>query len=123
MVNPCLCAAFVSCLAPGRLQAQHISLYEPPPDAFLSCRLVGLPSSTTFDDLLGKAAAAAAAKKGAMKTGAGAASGASDSRMGQVKQVTAHHLADGQTLLLQVQVRYITRLVYRDTGTWLTQDC
>jgi hypothetical protein len=71
---------------------------------FLSRRLVELPSSTTFDDLLGKAAAAAAAKKGAMKTAGGGSGGTGGSRMGQLKQVAARHLADGQTLLLQIQV-------------------
>jgi hypothetical protein len=69
----------------------------------LLCRLVGLPASTTFEDLLGKTAAATA-KKGAMKTAAGASGGAGASRMGQVKKVTASHLADGQKLQLEIQV-------------------
>jgi hypothetical protein len=67
--------------------------------------LLGLPASTTFEDLLGKTAAATA-KKGAMKTAAGTAGGAGASRMGQVKKVAAVHQADGQKLMLEIQVRW-----------------
>jgi hypothetical protein len=68
------------------------------------CRLVSLPASTTFDDLLGKAAATA--KKGAMKTAAGASGNAGGSRVGQTKHITdACHLADGKPLSLVLQVR------------------
>lgn len=66
------------------------------------CRLVGLAPSTTFEDLLGSKLA-----KGAMKA---AASGTQPvypgaSHMGGVKTVTARHLADGQLLALELQVR------------------
>ncbi len=64
--------------------------------------LVGLPASTSFEDLLGSKGAASAAKKGAMKGGAAATAGAS--RVGQVKRVTAHHLGDGKPLALELQV-------------------
>jgi hypothetical protein len=72
----------------------------------LLCRLVSLPSSTTFEDLLGSKLVA----KGAMKAGA---SGTQPmypgmSHMGDVKQVTTHHLADGQLLALELQVCFWT---------------
>jgi hypothetical protein len=69
----------------------------------LLSRLVGLPASTTFEELLGKTAAATA-KKGAIKTAAGAG-GAGTSRVGQTKHITAAcHLADGKPLSLVMQV-------------------
>jgi hypothetical protein len=68
------------------------------------CRLVGLPASTTFEDLLGKTAAATA-KKGAMKTAAGTAGAAGASRVGQLRHITtACHLADGKPLNVVMQV-------------------
>jgi hypothetical protein len=64
---------------------------------------VGLPASSTFDDLLGKAATSIA-KKGPMKTAAGASGGTAGLRMGQLKRVSALHLADGQLVHLEMQV-------------------
>lgn len=59
------------------------------------CRLVGLHDVKAFDDLLGKASGA---KKGAMKTGA------TTSRAGSIRKVTAKHMGDGQPLTLNMQV-------------------
>jgi hypothetical protein len=81
-----------------------LRLKPPASISCLVCRLVGLPATTTFDDLLGKAAATA--KKGAMKTAAGASGNAGGSRVGQAKHITeACHLADGKSLSLVLQVR------------------
>eukprot|EP00775_Hariotina_reticulata_P007054 gene7054-7268_t len=60
--------------------------------------LLGLPASTTFNDLLGPSGPAA--KKGAMKTSAGANAA---SQMGTVKAITACHLGDGKPLSLELQ--------------------
>lgn len=59
-----------------------------------------MPASTVFDDLLGNQANAAA-KKGAMKTADG---GAVSSRVGLAKKLAGHHLGDGKTLTLEMQV-------------------
>jgi hypothetical protein len=82
-------------------------LLNPGDFAFFSRRLVGLPSFTTFEDLLGSKLAA----KGAMKAGASATQPMYPgmSHMGDVKQVTAHHLADGQQLALELQVCLLGR--------------
>lgn len=65
-----------------------------------SCnRLIGLPQSTTFEDLLGQKGTAAT--KGAMK---GTAAGAGASRMGVARRVTTKHPVDGKSLVLEMQV-------------------
>jgi hypothetical protein len=48
-----------------------------------------------------------------MKTAAGASASAGASRMGQVKKVTAGHLADGQELQLEMQVGWLRHLAVR----------
>jgi shikimate kinase len=65
------------------------------------CSLVGLAACTTFEDLLGSKLA-----KGAMKAGVSGTQPAypGASHMGDVKNVTARHLADGQLLALELQV-------------------
>ncbi|WIA14496.1 hypothetical protein OEZ85_003018 [Tetradesmus obliquus] len=66
-------------------------------------KLAGLPASSTFEDLLGKTAAAKA-KKGAIKTAVGAGGGAGASRVGQTKHIgTACHLADGKPMHIVMQ--------------------
>lgn len=70
-------------------------------------RLMGLPDSISFDDLLGMKGAVV--KKGAMKpvpAGAGglpAHHGAS--LVGEARKLITHHLGDGQALVLEMQVR------------------
>ncbi|WIA34672.1 hypothetical protein OEZ86_012986 [Tetradesmus obliquus] len=66
-------------------------------------KLACLPASSTFEDLLGKTAAATA-KKGAIKTAVGAGGGAGASRVGQTKHIgTACHLADGKPMHIVMQ--------------------
>lgn len=87
-----------------------------------------MDASSTFDELLGLKATAAA-KKGAMKAPSGKAAqfghaaARSMHRMGVVKQVTAQHLVDGRPLLLEMQVSnwvsYQTQLVV----TWPASSC
>uniref|UniRef100_A0A383VUJ6 PAS domain-containing protein n=1 Tax=Tetradesmus obliquus TaxID=3088 RepID=A0A383VUJ6_TETOB len=89
-------------------------------------KLVGLPASTTFEDLLGKTAAATA-KKGAMKTAAGAGGGTGASRVGQTKHIaTACHLADGKPMHMVMQAlsysqgsktRYLVRLQLHEAAS------
>lgn len=61
-------------------------------------RLMDLPPSTVFEDLLGTKAT----KKGVMKTAGGG--GAATARMGVAKKIAAHHLGDGKPLSLEIQV-------------------
>eukprot|EP00878_Enallax_costatus_P045913 GHUV01055449.1.p1 GENE.GHUV01055449.1~~GHUV01055449.1.p1 ORF type:complete len:339 (+),score=63.14 GHUV01055449.1:172-1188(+) len=61
-------------------------------------RLVGLPGSTTYENLLGQGKTA---KKGAMKGGAAAAAAAS--RMGVGRRLVARHLGDGMPVTLDIQ--------------------
>jgi hypothetical protein len=74
-----------------------------------------MDAAFTFNDLLGLKAPAAA-KKGAMKAPSGKAAqfghaaARSMHRMGVVRQITAHHLADGRPLLLEMQVRGLTNV-------------
>ena len=73
-------------------------------------RLVGLPASTGFADLLGLKIA----KKGAMKvssTGAVGAGGATvTARMGHVRKLTTQHLKDGKPMNLEMQVGQVQDL-------------
>lgn len=67
-------------------------------------RLVGLPPSTSREQLLGSEASStgvSTAKKGAMK---GGATGSTGSRIGFPRTLSARHLADGGTLPLEMQV-------------------
>ena len=63
-------------------------------------RLVGLPSTTTNEQLLGSEHTATA-KKGAMKGGTSSSSAA---RIGQLRALSTQHLADGAPLALEMQV-------------------
>lgn len=60
---------------------------------------MGLPPSTTYENLLGQGKAA---KKGAMKGGTTAAAAAS--RMGVNRRIVARHLGDGRPVTLDMQV-------------------
>lgn len=64
------------------------------------CRLIGLPVSAGFEDLLGTKGRPTA-KKGAMKATAGATATA---RMGLARKITVNHLGDGKQLTLEMQV-------------------
>eukprot|EP00878_Enallax_costatus_P021708 GHUV01022998.1.p1 GENE.GHUV01022998.1~~GHUV01022998.1.p1 ORF type:complete len:487 (+),score=142.31 GHUV01022998.1:295-1755(+) len=62
-------------------------------------KLVGLPASTTFADLLGLKIA----KKGAMKASTSGAGAAVTARMGHVRKLTTQHMKDGKPMTLEMQ--------------------
>lgn len=71
-----------------------------------ACRLIGLPSNTTFGELLGTKVPVV--KKGAMRrSAAGGPPAAGTSSMGVARKVTAKHLGDGRDLHLEIQVTYL----------------
>lgn len=66
-------------------------------------RLVGLPDTTTFEELLGTKAPIV--KKGAIRNSASSGPPAAGvSRMGVANKLKAHHLGDGKPLQTEIQV-------------------
>lgn len=73
---------------------------------FCSCRLLALPASTRFEDLLGtKAAAKSALKSTAGSTTLPAATHTGMTSIGVAKRLKVHHVKDGQPLDLELQVQ------------------
>lgn len=67
-------------------------------------RLLDLPASTTFADLMGAGAAVKSAMKSSGIVAVDAMNHSSAGGMGQSRQIITHHPGDGHPLHLEVQV-------------------